>query len=129
MSVTKDPRSGIYSYEFRFAGHRHRGSAKTRSKREAEAEKREVRARGRDEHRANNCSASELILTDAAARYVFEIGADQEIERQLGPDLQFLGADTRIIDVTGDDIAKLVAWLRGQHKWGRADMPLLSPAR
>ena len=127
MSVYKDG-SPFYSYDFRFKGDRHRGSTKKRSKREAQAVERAVKDRVRAEHRAGNVPASDLTLADACARYIFEVGADQEIERQLMRCIGFLGPDTRILDVTGDDIAKLVAWRRGHHKWDREDMPLVSNA-
>jgi hypothetical protein len=59
---------------------------------------------------------------------VQETQAGQEIERQLARSLSFLGPDTRMVDLNGDDIAKLVSWLRGQRKWGRDDMPYISAA-
>ncbi|BAQ17483.1 tyrosine-type recombinase/integrase [Methyloceanibacter caenitepidi] len=129
MSVYKDPRTPYYVYEFQFKGDRYRGSTEKRSKREAQAVERAVKERARAEHRAGNMRASDLTLADACARYILEVGAeDQEVERQLARVLAFLGSGKRILDVTDDDMAKLVAWRRGHRRWDRDDMPLVSAA-
>jgi len=78
--------------------------------------------------RLRSVPASDLTLADGGARYVFEVGEDQEIERQLARCIGFLGPDTRILDVTDNHIAKLVVWRRGHRKWDRDDMPLVSAA-
>ena len=128
MSLYRKPNSPFIYTEFQVGGRQYRLSTKKRGEREAKAVAREIKERVLAEHRAGLLAASALLLADGGARYVHETGASQEIERQLARSLSFLGPDKLMTDVTGDDIAKLVAWLRGQRKWGRDDMPLLSPA-
>lgn len=132
MSVYRDPRSPFYYCDFEVGGHRHKRSTKKRSKREAEAVERALRERALAELRAEAQPASRYTLAEGCARYLDEISeggeVDREIERQLARDLSFLSADKPMRDLTGDDVAKLVNWLRGRRKWDRADMPLLSAA-
>ena len=126
--VFRPPNSPFWHTELWVGGNRHRRTTKKRSKREAEAVARQIKERLLADHRASSAPASGYTLADGSARYVFEINAGQEIERQFGRNLSFLGADTRMADLTDDHIAKLVSSLRGRRKWGREDMPLLSAA-
>lgn len=129
MSVYRKPNSPtFFHYEFECGGRRYRGSTKKRSRREAEAVERALKERTRAELAFGKRPASSLTLAEGGARYVHEVGADEEIERQLARSLSFLGPDKLMADVADDDIAKLVAWLRGHRRWGREDMPYLSPA-
>jgi integrase len=69
-----------------------------------------------------------LRLDDVAGRYWQEVGQHHAFanhtEHQIGKLIEFLGEDKLLTEITGDDVAKLVAWRRGHR---RRDGALLSP--
>ncbi|MBO0718073.1 MAG: integrase, partial [Rhizobiales bacterium] len=60
-----------------------------------------------------------LRLDDVAGRYWTEVGQHhvgaRDTERQLDYLVEFFGKDKLITDITGDDVARLVAWRRGHR--------------
>jgi hypothetical protein len=69
-----------------------------------------------------------MRLDDVAGRYWEEVGQHHagadNTWRQIGFVVDFLGKDALLTEITGDDVARLVAWRRG-HK--RRDGSPLSP--
>jgi integrase len=124
MSVYKDPRSPFWQFDFQLAGHRFHGSAKATTKRDAEAVERREREKAKQLVAQIKAARTSLRLQDVATRYWTEIGehhsGSQNTWHQLGLLLKFFGQDKLLTDITGDDVAKLVAWRRGQPgKGGR----------
>jgi integrase len=116
MSVYKPKGSPYYHYDFEWNGTRFYGSTKRTDKREAQAlEKAE---RERVKHVAPVTSAG-MSLDDAAGRYWHEAGQHhagaENTERDLARLIEYFGAARPINTITGDDVAKLVAWRRS-HK-------------
>lgn len=70
-----------------------------------------------------------LRLDDVADRYWLEHGQHNtgavNTERRLALLIEFFGKDKLLIDITGDDVARLVAWRRGHRR--RPGGPLLAP--
>jgi integrase len=71
-----------------------------------------------------------LRLDDIAGRYWQEHGQHHagagDTEHRLGLLIQFFGKDKLLTEITGDDVAKLVAWRRGHRNLSTPDK-LLSP--
>jgi integrase len=115
VSIFKDPRSPYWYYDFQFRGARFFGSTKATSRLAAEAVERTERERAKQ--RAAQPKAVSLRLDDVAGRYWSEVGQHhagaRHTERHLASLIEFLGKDTLITDITGDDVARLVAWRRG----------------
>jgi integrase len=69
-----------------------------------------------------------MRLDDVAGRYWQEVGQHHagadNTERQIQYLLDFFGKDRLLTDITGNDVAKLVAWRRGHRTRGGA---LISP--
>jgi integrase len=131
MSVYKHKDSPFYHYDFQFRGSRFHGSTGRTNKREAEAV--EQAQRERAEQRAKIATApTSAKLDDVAGRYWEEIGkhhagADttwRDIERLIG----YFGANKMLTEIENDDVAKLVAWRRGQRvKDHRKKVPKNAP--
>ena len=129
MSVYKNPRSPYWQFDFQHRGSRFHGSTGATSRRAAEAveraEKNKAKARAAE---AAGTTAS-LRLDDVAGRYWLEIGQHHAGEgaantrRQIARLIEFFGKDKPITEITGDDIARLVAWRRGHRSRGS----LISP--
>jgi integrase len=70
-----------------------------------------------------------MRLDDVAGRYWHEVGQHHagadNTERLLGRLIEFFGKDKHLTEITGDDVAKLVAWRRGHRV--RKGGPLISP--
>jgi integrase-like protein len=121
MSVTKDPRSPFYRYDFVINRRRFFGSTKVTTEREAKGVERIERERAKKQIAQERAAATSLRLDDVAGRYWLEIGQHHagadNTERQL--DLLIacphLGPDILMTDITGDHVAKLVAWRRGHR--------------
>jgi integrase len=127
MSVYKDARSPFYQYDFRWRGHRFFGSTKVTDRREAEKVERTKRDEAKRIVAQESAAKTSLRLDDVAGRYWQDVGQHHagadNTERLLDMVVGYLGEDTLITDITGDDIAKLRAWRRG-HK--RKDGALIS---
>jgi integrase len=130
MAVVKDQRSPFWRYDFQIEGRRFFGSTKCRSKREAEAVERAEREKAKRYVVQTRAAATSLRLDDIAGRYWQEIGRHhagaRNTERQLGYLIEFFGKDKLLTEVTGDDVAKLVAWRRGHRSRPSKDAPLIS---
>jgi integrase len=119
MSVFRKKRSPYYHYDFWCRGHRFRGSTKRTARREAE--KIEATEREKAKRRVADLEAAKtsLRLDDVADRYWLEVGQHHagadNTERQLGYLVDFFGKDKLLTEITGDDVAKLVAWRRGHR--------------
>jgi len=128
MSVYKPKNSPYYQFDFVWRGNRFLGSTKQTSKREAERFEKLERERVKAHAKQLGAASSSLRLDDVAGRYWLEVGQHHagadNTERQIGYLIDFLGKDKLLTEITGNDVAKLVAWRRG-HK--RRDGSLISP--
>ena len=119
MSVYRTKKSKFYQYDFELRGHRFHGSTKQTSRREAEAAERLERDRAGKHLDQVKVAQTSLRLDDVAGRYWSEIGQHHagadNTWRQLAFLLDHFGKDKLLTEVTGDDVAKLVAWRRA-HK-------------
>ena len=129
MSVRRDARSPYWQYNFQIRGARFFGSTKCTNRREAEAVERTEREKAKRHVEQTHAARTSLRLDDVAGRYWQEVGQHHagadNTERQIGYLLDFFGKDKLLTDISGDDIAKLVAWRRGHRV--RQDGPLISP--
>lgn len=128
MSVYRPKGSPFYQYDFQWRGHRFHGSTKQTSKREAEKAERLEHERV-EKHAAQVSAAStSLRLDDVAGRYWNEVGQHHagadNTWRQIGFLVAFLGKHKLLTEITGNDVAKLVAWRRGHRRQGGS---LISP--
>jgi integrase len=128
MSVYRPKRSPFYQYDFQWRGHRFHGSTKTTNKREAEKAERLERERIKAYAEQVSAASSSLRLDDIAGRYWQEVGQHHtgadNTERLICYLIKFFGKDKLLTEITGNDVAKLVAWRRGQK---RQDGSLISP--
>jgi hypothetical protein len=118
MSVYRHKESPFYHFDFQFKGDRFHGSTGCTNKREAEAF--ELAERDRAKQQAKIApSALSTKLDDVAGRYWSEVGQHhvasdttwRDIERLIG----YFGATKLLTEIRDDDVAKLVAWRRGQQ--------------
>jgi integrase len=118
VSVKKPPNSPYYHFAFEIRGHRFHGSTKATSKRAAEEVERDERERRRAEIDRQEAASTSLRLDDVAGRYMKEIGwhhaAAGNTAKLVQRLVEFFGADRLITDITGNEVAELVAWRRGQ---------------
>jgi integrase len=117
MSVYKPKSTPYYQFDFEWRGNRFHGSTKATSRREAEKVERTERERAKKHVAQANSAKTSLRLDDVAGRYWTEkgqhhAGADNTW-RQLGYLLDHFGKDKLLTEITGNDVAKLVAWRRG----------------
>jgi integrase len=129
MSIYRPKDSPFYHFDFECRGHRFYGSTKQTSRRKAEAVECEEREKAKRHVEQVKASAASLKLDDVAGRYWNEkgqhhAGADNT-DRQIRYLLDFFGKDKLLTEITGDDVAKLVAWRRGHRV--RKDGPFISP--
>jgi integrase len=124
MSVRKDPRSPYYQFNFEYRRNRFFGSTKATTRREAEAVERAEREKAKLRVAQQQAARTSLRLDDIAGRYWEEIGqhhaGSANTWREIALIIQFLGKDKFVTDITGDDVARLVAWRRGHRVRGRA---------
>jgi integrase len=138
MSVYRHKESPFYHFDFQVKGDRFHGSTGCTSKREAEAFERTERDRAKQQAKLAP-SAVSTKFDDVAGRYWSEIGqhhagADttwRDIERLIG----YFGATKLLTEIRDDDVARMVAWRRGQRvtRHGKglknaATAPLIAPA-
>ena len=130
MSVIRDARSPYFRFDFWVAGTRFFG-VRSQTKREAlkvEAAEREKAKRHVAQAKA---TATSLRLDDVSGRYWHEVGQHHAGADNTWRQLKYLiecphlGKDKLITNITGDDVAKLVAWRRGHRV--RKNGPLISP--
>jgi integrase len=119
MSVYRSAKSPYWQFDFEVGGHRFYGSTKRTIRREAEAVERAEREKAERHVTQQKAAATSLRLDDVAGRYWQEIGQHhagaRNTERQIGYLIEYFGKDKPIIDITDDDVAKLVAWRRGHR--------------
>src|SRR6516164_7964370 len=124
----KDGRSPYFHYDFQVRGHRFHGSTKCTSRREAE--KVEAAEREKAKRLVAQLAAvkTSLKLDDVAERYWQEVGQHHagadNTDHDLALLIKFFGEDKLLTDITGDDVARIVAWRRGHR---RQDGALISP--
>jgi integrase len=126
----KDGRSPFFHFDFQLHGHRFHGSTKCTTKREAE----KVEAAERETARALvaqlAAAKTSLRFDDVAERYWNEVGqyhaGAEGTEHRLALLIEHFGKDRLLTEITGDDVAKLVAWRRGHRRKGRKSQ-LISP--
>jgi integrase len=119
VSVFKDSRSPYWRFDFEFRGHRFYGSTKATTRRAAEAVERVEREKAKERLAQQEAARSSLRLDDLAGRYWAEVGQRHagatNTWKQLERIVDFFGKDKLIIEITSDDVAKLVAWRRGHR--------------
>ena len=130
MSIRRDPRSPFWQYNFQINRYRFFGSTKKTTRREAEAVERQERERAKAHVAQIEAARTSLRLDDVAGRYWQEVGQHHAgaigTEYRLTLLIDYFGKDKLLTEITGDDVAKLVAWRRGHHQRGPAS-PLISP--
>jgi integrase len=128
MSIYRKPRSPYWHFDFQWHGHRFHGSTKTANRRQAEKVEAAERENAKRRVAQIESARSSLRLQDVATRYWAEIGehqaSSQDTWHQFGRLVTFFGPDKLLTEIGDDDVARLVAWRRGQP--GRRDA-LLSP--
>ena len=128
MSILKFKNSPFYQFDFTVGGHRFFGSTKCTNWREAEAVERAEREKAERRVKQTKAAATSLLLDDVAGRYWHEVGQHHagadNTERQIAYLIEFFGKDKLVTEIIGDDVAKLVAWRRGDRTRSGA---LLSP--
>src|SRR5262249_53113483 len=131
VSVYKDPRSPYWQFDFQWRGHRFHGSTKTTTRREAETVERAERETARQRVTQIEAARTSLRLDDIAGRWWSEVGAHlagggaRNAWRELDRLIAFFGKDKPLTEITGGDVAKLVAWRRGHR--GPNGPRLISP--
>jgi integrase len=119
MSVFKHPRSPFYQYDQRWRGHRIFGSTKQTNRRQAEAVARTEIELEKQRILASEHARISLRIDDIGGRYWQEVGQHhanaRDTWRELGRLITFFGKDKLLTDITGNDVARLVAWRRGQR--------------
>jgi hypothetical protein len=127
MSVYKPKGSSYYQFDFVWRGNRVHGSTKCTARREAEKFERLERERVKKHVIQVEDAKTSLLLDDVADRYYDEVGqhhaGSDNTERLLTYLVDFFGKNKLLTEITGNDVAKLVAWRRG-HK--RRDGSLIS---
>jgi hypothetical protein len=100
----------------KYRGDRFCGSTRQTERRAAEAVEREERERAKV---ATKVATPGMSLDQAAQRYWQEVAQHQVGANNTKHDLAFLidhfGKERRLDTITGDDVAKLVAWRRGHR--------------
>lgn len=129
MPVYKPSESPFYQFDFQYRGHRFHGTTKATTRREAEAVERVEREKAKRRVEQAKAASASLRLDDVAGRYWSEVGQHHagadNTWRQLRYLIDFFGPDKFLTEITGDDVAKLVAWRRGHRV--RDGGPLISP--
>jgi hypothetical protein len=129
MSLYRSPRSPFWQYDFWWRGYRFHGSTKATTRREAEKVEAVERERAKQHVVQTEAARTSLRLDDVAGRYWREVGQHHaghgagNTWRELARLIEFFGKDKLITEITGDDVARLVAWRRGHCVRGA----LLSP--
>jgi integrase len=124
----RDGRSPYFHFDFQVRGHRFHGSTKCTTRREAEKVEAAEREKATRLVAQLAAAKTSLRLDDVADRWWQEIGQHHvgadNTEHDLALLIEFFGKDKLLPEVTGDDVARLVAWRRGHR---RKDGALISP--
>jgi integrase len=119
VSLYRKPRSPYWHFDFYWRGHRFQGSTKATTKREAEKIETAERERARALVAQIEHAKTSLRLQDVASRYWTEHGqylAGTNLWGLLGLVLDYFGKDKFITEITDGDVARFVAWRRGQRR-------------
>lgn len=132
MSVYQPKGSPYFHFDFQFRGVRFHGSTRSKNRRQAELIERAEREKARQLLRAGDKSVLQLTIDTAAGRYWHEVGQHHACSRETWTNLarliDYFGKDKLVNEITDDNVAQMVAWRRGQRRWGRKDMQFISPA-
>jgi integrase len=119
MSVYKPKDSPFYHFDFQWRGRRFHGSTKRTERREAQAVERAERERAKRSASTSALTSESLALDHVIGRYWAEVGQHHagadNTWRDLGRLIDYFGPAKPLTAITGDDVARLVAWRRG-HK-------------
>ena len=130
MSIRRDPRSPFWQFNFQINGRRFFGSTKKTVRREAEAVERAERERAKLLVAQAEHARTSLRLDDVAGRYWSEhgqhLGGAGNVWGLLGLLLDYFGKDKLITEIGDDEVARMVAWRRGQRSKS-SEATLLSP--
>lgn len=122
MSVYKHANSPYWQYDFEVRRRRFFGSTKATTKREAEAVERQEREKAKKRVAQEQAARSSLRLDDICGRYWQELGqhhaGSANTWRELALIIEFFGKDKLVTEITGDDVARMVAWRRGHRVRG-----------
>lgn len=134
MSVYKPKNSPYYQYDFQVGGTRFHGSTGCKNERDARAVERDQREKAKAAVKAAKAAGGgPLTIDDAAARYWREVGerhANSDTTwTDLGRLVDYFGPTKLLVDITDDDVARLVQWRRAQPAWGRAETKDGEPMR
>jgi hypothetical protein len=119
VSLYRKPRSPFWHFDFQWRGCRFHGSTKVTTRREAEKVEAAERERAKQHVAQLQAARTSLRLDDVAGRYWLEhaqhLAGARHAEGHLALLVEFFGKDKLITEITGDDVAKLVAWRRGHR--------------
>jgi len=128
---SRDGRSPYFHFDFQVRGHRFHGSTKRTTRREAEKVEQAEREKATRLVAQLAAARTSLRLDDVADRYWNEVGQHHagavDSEHRLTLLIQFFGKDKLLTEITGDDVARLVAWRRDHRANGNGPRPLISP--
>lgn len=133
MSVYRDPRSPYYTYDFQISGVRFKGATSEKTERGArEAERLEkIKAKAEIESGQHDGGVP-LTIKEAADRYNSEHKNDSDaasVESDLEYIVSFFGEHKRVAEISGNDVARLVADKKGQFRWNDPKMGHVTPSR
>jgi integrase len=125
----RDGRSPYFHFDFQVRGHRIHGSTRCTTRREAEKVAAGEREKATRRIALLAAAKTSLRLDDVAERYWQEVGQHHagadNTDHDLALLIEFFGKDKLLPEVTGDDVARLVAWRRGHR--GPNGSRLISP--
>jgi integrase len=130
MSLYRTPRSPFWQFDFWWRGYRFHGSTKATTRREAEKVEAAERERAKQHVVQTEAARISLRLDDVAGRYWQEVGQHHAGDgarntwRELNCLIEFFGKDKLLTEITGDDVARLVAWRRGHRVRGQLISPI-----
>jgi hypothetical protein len=115
----RDGRSPYWHFDFQVRGRRFHGSTKCPTRREAEKVEAAEREKAKRLTAQLAAAKTSLRLDDVAERYWQEVGQHHAgadgTEHRLALLIEFFGKDKLLTDITGDDVARFVAWRRGHR--------------
>jgi integrase len=119
VSLYRTRRSPFWQFDFWLRGHRFHGSTKATNKREAEKIEAAEREKAKRHVAQIAAARTSLRLDDVAGRYWTEhaqhLAGASNTWPLLGMLIHFFGKDKLVTEITDDDMARLVAWRRGQR--------------
>lgn len=133
MSVYRPKGSPFYHFDFQVGGDRVYGSTKQKERRLAEAVERDEKRKAQAAAKPKKRGRGPMTFNAAAGRYWDEVGqhtdSADETERNLERLVTWIGPDTPIAEITDDAVSRLVARRRGEYRWGKKRLGLVSPGQ